>query len=174
MNSGIHHGFFVDDQEQVQKLDVFFFYFFFIHYNEYINSSTFGSSTSLIKNGTLNDWQLIKKYFNLNRHSWGLSGPERDASVISLESFHMKISVFWLFLTHIIVVWENIVITPGLDAYSHRLGEYVWGPIRPRSHDIWFLSFLFIFSNYFACFNGFKWYPGRFYSINVTEDKTLG
>ncbi len=60
--------------------------------------------------------------FNLNRHSWGLLGPQRDASVIFLESVHMKIPVFWLFLTHIIVVRENIVITLGLDAYSHRPG----------------------------------------------------
>ncbi len=47
--------------------------------------------------------------FNLNRHSWGLLGPQRDASVIFLESVHIKIPVFLLFLTHIIVVHR-----PGL------------------------------------------------------------
>ena len=34
---------------------------------------------------------------NLNRHSWGLLGPQRDASVIFLESIHMKTTVFLLF-----------------------------------------------------------------------------
>ncbi len=32
---------------------------------------------------------------NLNRHSWGLLGPQRDASVIFLESVHMKMPVFY-------------------------------------------------------------------------------
>ena len=45
---------------------------------------------------------------NLNWHSWGLLGPQSDASVILLKSVCMKMPVFFLFLTHIMVVLENI------------------------------------------------------------------
>ncbi len=39
----------------------------------------------------------VETVFNLNRHSWGLLGPRRDASVIFLKPVCMKRPVFLLF-----------------------------------------------------------------------------
>ncbi len=41
---------------------------------------------------------LHSRSVNLNRHSYGLLGPQRDASVIFIKSVCMKMSVFLLFL----------------------------------------------------------------------------
>ena len=41
---------------------------------------------------------VIGCMIDLNSHSWGLLGPQRDASVISLRSVCMKMSVLLLFI----------------------------------------------------------------------------
>ncbi len=39
-------------------------------------------------------YETFLETFNRNRHSWGLLGPRRDASVISFKSVHIKMPVF--------------------------------------------------------------------------------
>ncbi len=48
-------------------------------------------------------------FFVMNRHSWGIMRPQTGASVIFLKSVRMKMPVFLLFLTHIMVGFDVLL-----------------------------------------------------------------